>query len=59
MLRQSINSLYISNFKCSLQAIKSCFPVLDIIYNYPFYKGINKLLLTKRDNAFIASIYKP
>jgi len=42
-----------------LQAIKSCFPVLDIIYNYPFYKGINKLLLTKRDNAFIASIYKP
>jgi len=59
VLGQSISSLHISNFKCSLQAIKSYFPVLDIVYNYLFYKGINELLLTKRDNAIIASIYKP
>jgi len=59
VLGQSISSLYISNFKCFLQAIRSCFLVLDIVYNYLFYKGINELLLTKRDNAFIASTYKP
>jgi len=59
MLRQSISSLHISNFECSSQVIRSCFLVLNIVYNYPFYKGINKLLLTKRDNAFIAFIYKP
>jgi len=59
MLGQSISSLHIGNFECSLQAIRSCFPVLDIVHNYPFYKGINELLLTKRDNAFIASIYRP
>jgi hypothetical protein len=59
MLRQSINSLHISNFKYSSQSIKGRFPVLNIIYNYLFYKGINKLLLTKRDSTLIASIYKP
>jgi hypothetical protein len=59
VLRQSISSLHISNFKYSSQAIKGCFPVLNIIYNYPFYKSINELLLTKRDNAIIAFIYKP
>jgi len=59
VLGQSISSLHISNFKYFLQAIRGCFPVLNIIYNYLFYKSINELLLTKRDNAIIASIYRP
>jgi hypothetical protein len=57
MLGQSISSLHVCNFKCFLQAIKGCFLVLNIIYNYLFYKGINKFLLTKWDNAFVAFIY--
>ena len=58
VLGQSISSLHISNFKYSLQAIRGYFLVLNIVYNYLFYKSINELLLTKRDNAIIASIYK-
>jgi hypothetical protein len=59
IFKQSIFSLHISNLKCFSQANNGYFSVLDIVYNYLFYKGINKLLLTKRDNTFIASIYKP
>jgi len=58
VLGQSISSLHVSNFKYSLQSIKGRFPVLNIVYNYLFYKGINKLLLTKRDSTLIAFIYK-
>jgi hypothetical protein len=57
MLGQSINSLYIYNFECSPQASRGRFPVLDIVYNHPFRKGIDELLLTKRDNVFIAFMY--
>jgi hypothetical protein len=51
--------LHVSNFKYSSQSIRGRFPVLNIVHNYPFYKGINELLLTKRDSTLIASIYKP
>ena len=59
VFRQSINSLYISNFECSSQASRGCFLVLNIVHNHLFYKGINELLLTKQDNVFIASIHRP
>jgi len=57
VLEQSINSLHIYNFKYSPQASRGRFPVLNIVYNHPFRKGIDELLLTKRDNVFIAFIY--